>query len=183
MQTDKLLIQQRLDKLKKLKEEGINPYPYEFKQTNHSKEILDKYKKLKHESKDKVSIAGRVMTLRPMGKVAFGHLQDEQDQIQFYIREDEVGKENYKLLKLLDLGDFLGINGTIFRTQKGEISVKAKKLELLSKSLHPLPEKWHGLKDTEIKYRQRYLDMISNPEVIEVFNKRALIIEEVRSFL
>jgi len=185
MEMEEKLIQQRVDKLNSIKKLNVNPYPYTFKQTHHAEEILTKYEKLKKEehTKDKVSIAGRIMTLRPMGKAAFGHLQDESGKIQFYIREDEVGKENYELFKLLDLGDIIGLQGTIFRTKMGEISIKVNKLDLLTKSLHPLPEKWHGLKDTEIRYRKRYLDLIANQDVIEVFKKRALVVDEIRSFL
>ena len=185
MEPENKLIQQRLEKLNKIKELGINPYPYEFNQKQHADEILAEYSKLKKEeqTKNKVSIAGRIVTLRPMGKAAFAHLQDESGKIQFYIREDAIGKKQFELFKLLDIGDIIGIIGTVFRTKMGEISIKVKSLELLTKSLHPLPEKWHGLKDTEIRYRQRYLDLISNQEVIEVFKKRSAIIDEVRAYL
>ena len=176
---------QRIEKLERINSMGINPYPYKYEQKNHASEILEKYQKLKNEEKTKneVNIAGRIMTLRQMGKASFGHLQDESGKIQFYIKEDEVGKKQYTLFENLDLGDIIGIGGTVFRTKKGEVSIWVKKIEILTKSLLPLPEKYHGLKDTEIKYRQRYLDMIMNPETIEVFKKKSLLIEEMRSFL
>lgn len=185
MNAHSLLVKQRLDKLENIKKLGFNPYPYSYDQTHHATEILTKYSKLKKEekTKDKVSLAGRIMTLRVMGKASFGHIQDQSGKIQFYIREDEVGKKLYELFKNLDLGDIIGIKGTIFRTKMGEVSVWIKDLQLLAKSLEPLPEKWHGLKDTEIRYRQRYLDLIVNTEVREVFIQKAKIIKAIREFL
>ncbi len=185
MDIENILVRQRLDKLETIKKLGFNPYPHSYSQTHHAQEILEKYSKLKKEekTKDKVSVAGRIMTLRAMGKASFGHLQDQSGKIQFYIREDEVGEKLYSLFKNLDLGDIIGIEGTIFRTKMGEITVWVKKLEILSKSLQPLPEKFHGLTDTEIRYRQRYLDLIVNPEVKETFIKRTKIIKLIRTFL
>lgn len=185
IQPEHRLIEERKKKLETIRSMGINPYPYTFDQKHHSDEILLKYSKIKAEEKtnDKVSIAGRITSLRQMGKASFGHIQDSAGKIQFYIKEDEVGNENYRLFKLLDMGDIVGIKGTVFKTKTGEVSVWVKNIELLSKSLHPMPEKWHGLKDPEIRYRQRYLDLISNYEVAEVFKKRAIIIDEMRSFL
>ncbi|MEK6835255.1 MAG: lysine--tRNA ligase [Nanoarchaeota archaeon] len=185
MQPEEQLIKQRIDKLEKIKKLGINPYPYKFEAKNFSNEILDKYSKLKNEqkTKDKVSIAGRVITLRPMGKIAFGHLQDYHGKIQFFINEKEISKKEFELLNLLDLGDIIGINGTIFRTKAGEITVFVNKLELLTKSLRPLPDKWHGLKDIEERYRRRYVDLIANPEVKEIFIKKFKIINSIRETL
>ncbi len=179
------LIEERLKKLEEIKKLGINPYPYKFDQKNHTKEILEKYEKLNREekTKDEVSIAGRIMTIREMGKASFAHIQDITGKIQIYIREDEIGKENYSLLKKLDLGDLVGIKGLIFRTKMGEVSIWVKELSILAKSLRPLPEKFHGLKDTEIRYRKRYVDLIVNPEVKEVFIKRAKIYKAIREFL
>lgn len=185
MSTEDRLIQQRLKKLEEIRTLKINPYPYKFEQKNHTKEILEKYKNLGKEEKteDMVSIAGRIMSLREMGKASFGHIQDMSGKIQFYIREDEAGKKAYELFKKLDLGDMIGINGTVFRTKTGEISIRVKELVILAKSLRPLPEKFHGLKDTEIRYRKRYVDIIVNPEVKEVFTKRAKIYKTIREFL
>src|SRR3989344_8542938 len=135
---------QRIEKLERINSMGINPYPYKYEQKNHASEIPEKYQKLKNEEKTKneVNIAGRIMTLRQMGKASFGHLQDESGKIQFYIKEDEVGKKQYTLFENLDLGDIIGIGGTVFRTKKGEVSIWVKKIEILTKSLLPLPEKY-----------------------------------------
>src|SRR3989344_5991537 len=185
MEAENQLIAQRLEKLKALYEKGINPYPYKFEQKNHAIEILEKFKKLKKEERtqSKVSIAGRIMTFRPMGKAGFAHIQDDSGQIQIYVREDKIGKDNYEVFRKLDLGDIIGVNGKIFRTKMGEITVEAGKIELLCKALRPLPEKWHGLKDVEARYRQRYLDLIVNPEVKRTFVLRGLIIKNMREFL
>ena len=185
MQPEEQLIQERIKKLDEIRKLGINPYPYKFEAKNFSNEILEKYKKLKNEgkTKDKVSLAGRIMTLRPMGKIAFGHLQDNKGKVQFFINEKELGKKEFELFNLLDLGDIIGINGTIFRTKAGEITIFANKLELLTKSLRPLPDKWHGLKDVEERYRKRYVDLIVNPEVKQIFVKKFKIINSIREIL
>ncbi len=183
--TEDHLKSQRIQKLKNLLDQGINPYPYSFDQKNHASQILEEFKQLKSEEKTKkeVAIAGRVMTLRGMGKASFAHIQDGSGKIQIYVKEEEIGKEVYKLFSKLDLGDIIGVKGTVFRTQKGEISIWVKSLELLCKSIRSLPEKWHGLKDTEIRYRDRSMDLIVNPEVKEVFIKRTKIIDSIRNFL
>lgn len=185
MEAENQLIEQRLQKLKALYEKGINPYPYKFEQKHHAAEILEKFKKLKKEehTQSKVAIAGRIMTFRPMGKAGFLHLLDDSGRVQVYVREDKLGKENYEIIRKLDLGDIIGVHGKIFRTKMGEITVEAGKIELLCKSLRPLPEKWHGLKDIEARYRQRYLDLIVNPEVKKTFVLRGLIIKHMREFL
>ena len=185
MEEEKQLIKQRIQKLNNLKNKGVNPYPYSFDQKDHAIDILTKFKKLKKDQKTKanVSIAGRIMTLRILGKAGFGHIQDGSGKIQIYAREDVLGKENYKIFSKSDLGDIIGVKGNIFCTKKGEISVWVKKFELLSKSIRPLPEKWHGLKDTEIRYRKRYLDLIMNPEVKEIFVKRASVMNFIREYL
>ncbi len=179
------LIKERVDKLRALRELGIDPYPYSFSKTHHAKEILEKYDRLKAEetTDDKVSVAGRIMTLRNMGKATFMHVQDASGQIQLYIRKDDVGKDAYKLLKKLDLGDMLGADGRVFKTRTGETSVYVDKFDLLCKSLRPLPEKYHGLQDKETRYRKRYLDTITNPDVKDVFVKRARIYRAIREFL
>lgn len=176
---------QRKQKLRNLLERGIEPYPYSFKKKNNADEVLDKYKKLKKEgkTKDKVGIAGRIIALRVMGKAGFAHIQDQTGKIQIYVREDEIGKEDYKTFSKSDLGDIIGIEGTVFRTKLGEISIWVKKFKLLCKSLVPLPAKWHGLKDKELRYRRRELDILTNPQVMEVFRKRSEVIKAVREFL
>jgi len=184
MKEENPFMKQRLEKLRYLVDKGINPYPYEFDKKNEAKEILEKFSKLKKEesSSSKLSIAGRVMNLRIMGKSSFAHLQDQTGRIQIYAQQNNL-KNNYDLFKKLDLGDIIGVNGTIFKTKTGEITVLVKKFEILCKNLSPLPEKWHGLKDIEARYRQRYLDIIVNPEVKDVFIKRGLIIKNIREFL
>jgi len=185
MSTEEQLIQQRIEKLNQIKALGINPYPYKFNKKSSASEILERYKKLKeHEqTKDNVSMAGRIMTIRLMGKASFLHIQDETGKIQVYLRQEDIGEKNYELFRKFDMGDIIGIEGNVFKTKAGELSVWAKKIELLCKSIRPLPEKWHGLKDIEIRYRKRYLDLIANPEVKEVFIKRARIINFIREFL
>ena len=185
MNPEEQLIQQRIEKIRQIREMGINPYPYKFNQKNHSSEILEKFRGLKsHEqTKEKVSMAGRIMTIRLMGKASFLHLQDETGKIQVYLRQDDIGEKSYNLFKKFDIGDIMGVEGLVFKTKAGEISIWAKKIELLSKSIRPLPEKWHGLKDTEIRYRKRYLDLISNPGVKETFILRSKIINSIRNFL
>ncbi|MFH1589233.1 MAG: lysine--tRNA ligase [archaeon] len=179
------LILERERKLKEIRALGINPYPYKYNQTHHSDELQTKYKKLKSEqkTKDSVSVAGRIMILRRMGKATFADVQDEKGKIQLYFNQDLLGKPKYKFLKKLDAGDFIGVKGTIFKTRMGEVTVQVKNYELLSKSIRPLPEKFHGIKDAELKYRKRYLDLIMNPETKDLFRKRAKIIKLVRAFL
>ena len=185
MQPEEQLIKERIKKLNELRKVGVNPYPYKFNVKNYSSEILEKYKKLGKEGKAKenVSVAGRIITLRPMGKITFGHLQDYTGRIQFFINESEIGKKDYEILKLLDLGDIIGVNGNIFRTKAGEITIFVKKVELLSKSLRPLPDKWHGLKDIEERYRKRYVDLIVNPEIKQIFIKKFKIINSIKDTL
>jgi len=185
MQPEEHLLKQRIEKLEKIKKLGINPYPYRFDVKDFSQDILDKYSKLKSEekTKDKVQLAGRVITLRPMGKIAFGHLQDYKGKIQFFINEKELSKKEFDLFNLLDLGDIIGITGIVFKTKAGETTVLVSKLELLAKSLRPLPDKWHGLQDIEERYRKRYVDLIANPQVKEVFVKKFKIINSVRETL
>ncbi len=185
MSEDNQLIAQRKEKLLALKKAGINPYPSTFNKKDYSLDLLQQYKNLKKEEKTnkKATIAGRIMTLRIMGKAGFAHVQDAKGQIQIYARENDLGKDAYHIFSKLDLGDIIGITGTVFRTKKGEISIWVKDLNLLAKSLRPLPEKWHGLKDTEIRYRQRYVDLMVNPQVKETFLKRSQIISAMREFL
>lgn len=170
----------RLEKLQELKDMNINPFGTRFDRDTNAHAILNDFDN--YEGKN-VKIAGRIMSKRRHGKAGFANLQDLSGTIQLYLRQNDLGEEKYELFKKLDIGDILGIEGEVFRTQKGEISVHVRDLTYLAKSLNPLPEKWHGLKDVELRYRQRYVDLIVNPEVKEVFMKRSQIIKEIRSYL
>lgn len=171
----------RIEKLNKLKADGKDPYIItKYDVTTLAKDIRGNYDEL--EGKD-VSIAGRMMTRRIMGKASFADIRDTSDRMQIYVRIDEIGKELFDEFKTWDLGDIVGVTGYVFKTKTGEISVHAKSIKLLSKSLLPLPEKWHGLKDKEERYRKRYLDLIANPEVKDTFVKRSMILREIRSYL
>jgi len=175
------LLQIRRDKLSKLKEEGKNPFEItKFNRTHTSKEVIEKYDEL--EGKD-VVIAGRIMAKRIMGKASFCHIQDGDGRIQSYVSINDLGEESYKQFKEDDIGDIIGIKGFVFKTRTGEISIHAKEVTLLSKSLRPLPEKFHGLKDTDLRYRQRYVDLIVNPEVKNVFLTRVKILKEIKKIL
>ena len=171
MEEEHRLIQERQRKLKEIRDAGINPYPYRYDPTHTANAILEEFKKIKkgEKSRKAVSAAGRIMQLRRMGRASFCHVLDSTGKIQLYFNEEETGKEGYRLLKKLDLGDIIGAEGKVFRTKTGEITVYVKKFQLLAKSIRPLPEKFHGLKDVELRYRQRYVDLIMNPEVREVF--------------
>ena len=175
------LLQIRRDKLSKLKAEGKDPFEItKFNRTHTSKQIIENYDEL--EGKD-VSIAGRIMAKRIMGKASFCHIQDGEGKIQSYVSINELGEESYKQFKEDDIGDIIGITGFVFKTRTGEVSIHAKEVTLLSKSLRPLPEKYHGLKDTDLRYRQRYVDLIVNPEVKDTFLKRIQILQEVKNIL
>ena len=175
------LIQVRKEKLKALIEAGKNPYEItEFNRSHVTTEIFDNYEEL--EGKE-VAIAGRIMGKRIMGKASFAHVQDPYGKIQLYVSVNDLGEESYKAFKEDDIGDIVGVRGFVFKTKTGEISIHAKEVTLLSKSLRPLPEKFHGLKDTDLRYRQRYVDLIINPEVKDTFIKRIQILKEIRSFL
>ena len=175
------LMKVRKEKLDKLKQEGKDPFKItKFNRTHTSNEIKDNYDEL--EGKD-VTIAGRIMAKRIMGKASFCHIQDSTGKIQSYVSINDLGEESYKAFKEDDIGDIIGITGFVFKTRTGEISIHAKELTLLSKSLRPLPEKFHGLKDTDLRYRQRYVDLIVNPEVKDTFVKRTEIIKEIRKIL
>jgi lysyl-tRNA synthetase class 2 len=176
------LLQYRREKLKALREKNINPYPYFFKRTHTSNEILDNFEKLEADGTE-VIVCGRVISLRSHGKSLFFHILDGKGKIQVYVKSDIVGEEKYKLFEFFDIGDFIGIKGKVFKTKTGEKSIRAEEFQLLSKSLHPLPEKWHGLQDKELRYRQRYLDLISNPEVKDTFILRTRILVAIRKFL
>ncbi len=171
----------RREKLAELVAAGKNPFEIvTYDQTHHTQEIKDNYEAL--EGQD-VSIAGRLMQKRVMGKASFGNVQDLQGNIQVYVTRDDLGEEAYKEFKKLDIGDIVGVKGFVFTTQKGEKSIHAKEVTLLSKSLQILPEKFHGLTNTDLRYRQRYVDLIMNPESRDVFVKRSKIISAIRSYL
>ena len=171
----------RIEKLNDLKANGKNPYEItKFDFTHKAQQIRDNFDEL--EEKD-VMIAGRITSWRDMGKANFIDIRDDSGRIQVYVRIDDIGEDNFKEFKKWDLGDIVGVSGFVFKTRRGEISVHAKSIKLLSKSLLPLPEKWHGLKDKEERYRKRYLDLIANPEIKDTFVKRSMILREIRSFL
>ena len=175
------ILQIRRDKLSALQEEGKDPFQITtYARTAYADQIVEKFDEMEGRT---VSIAGRIMSKRGMGKASFIDLRDSSGRVQSYVRQDHVGPEVYADFKKWDIGDIIGIEGEVFRTQKGEISVKADKAVLLSKSLLPLPEKWHGLKDTELRYRQRYVDLIVNPDVKDTFVKRSRIVSAIRSVL
>ena len=171
----------RRDKLKELIDEGNNPYEImKYDRSAMSCDILDNFEK--YEDKE-VSVAGRLMSKRVMGKASFCHIADRDGLIQGYVARDIIGEEPYKKFKKMDIGDIVGVKGTVFKTKTGETSIHVTEMTLLSKSLQPLPEKWHGLKDTDLRYRQRYVDLIVNPDVKKTFMLRSLINKEIRAFL
>ena len=175
------LAQIRRDKLAELQRSGKDPFAIvRYEQTHHSAEILSAFDALEGQT---VSVAGRMMSKRVMGKASFIHIKDLQGQIQCYVTRDDLGEEAYAAFKKLDIGDIVGVSGFVFKTKMGEVTIHARELTLLSKSLLPLPEKFHGLSDTDLRYRQRYVDLIMNDDVRETFVKRSRILHEIRSFL
>lgn len=185
------LIIQRRQKLDKLREMGVNPYPYNFNRSHTAHQIKDNFKKLEEKA---VSVCGRLMSNRLMGKAGFFHIEDSGGRLQIYIKKDVVGEKTFQLYKILDIGDFVGVHGKVFKTRTGEITVLAEKLEILSKSLRPLPivkEKiedgkkviFDPFSDKELRYRQRYVDLVVNPEVRDIFVKRSKIFTSMRNFL
>ncbi len=171
------LMQVRREKLAELKAKGIDPFGQRYIRTNLAREVTSDFEK--YEGRE-ISVAGRIMAKRVMGKASFAHIQDSSGKLQIYVRLNDVGKEVYDLFLKLDIGDFIGVRGKVFKTKMGEVTVSAEKVTVLSKSLRPLPEKWHGLKDVELRYRQRYVDLIVNPEVRETFVLRSKIIAHIR---
>ena len=179
-------VQVRRQKLADLQAAGNDPFTLtKFPQDAYSADLKEEYKDLPNEtdSGKQVALAGRMMSKRVMGKASFAHLRDDKGDIQLYVRRDELGEEAYAAFKKLDVGDIIGVKGEVFRTKTGELSVRATELTLLAKSLRPLPEKFHGLTDTEMRYRQRYVDLIANPEVKDTFVKRSQILKEIRAYL
>lgn len=180
----------RREKMIQAREQGIDPFGGKFPRTHLANELHDKYANYSKEEleeqeseENQVTIAGRVMTKRGKGKVGFAHIQDVSGQIQLYVRQDEIGEEVYELYKSIDLGDIIGVTGVMFKTKVGELSIKVTDFQLLSKALRPLPEKYHGLKDIEQRYRQRYLDLITNAESKDTFVMRSKMIQEMRNYL
>lgn len=174
------LLQIRHDKLSELRKENIDPYGGRYTRTHLSAEILADFPALDGRE---VSLAGRILARRGHGKATFCDLQDRAGSIQIYVRRNDVGADRYEIFKKIDLGDIIGVEGTVFKTRMGEISIHVAKFTLLSKSLRPLPEKWHGLRDVELRYRRRYLDLIVNPEIRDVFITRSRIVAAIRRFL
>ncbi len=174
-------MEERLKKLEKLKELGINPYPYKYDRTHTFREIRDAFESLS-QGEERIRICGRIMTIRGHGKTLFATLSDETGHMQVYLRQDRLG-DKFELFQHFDVGDHMGAEGSIFKTKTGETTVLVDDYVLLSKSLRSLPEKWHGLRDIEIRYRKRYLDLIANTEVRDVFKKRTKIISLMRQFL
>ena len=175
------LLQIRRDKLKALQDAGQDPFrKVRYDQQFYSTDIISNYESFEDKT---VSVAGRMMSKRIMGKASFAHILDYKGDIQIYVKRDDIGEESYAQFKTFDIGDIIGVVGRVFKTRTGEISIHAEKVELLSKSLRPLPEKFHGLKDPELRYRQRFVDLIVNPEVRDTFVKRSIIISEMRSWL
>jgi lysyl-tRNA synthetase class 2 len=172
----------RIEKMEAMRKAGANPYPYRFQVTHAVADLVANEAALV-EAGSEVAVAGRVMALRGHGKTSFAHLEDATGRMQLYIKKDEVGEEAFTLFELIDLGDLIGVRGALFRTRTGELTIRVTSFEVLTKSLRPLPEKWHGLTDKEIRYRQRYVDLVVNPEVREVFRRRSLLVETMRQFL
>jgi lysyl-tRNA synthetase class 2 len=170
----------RREKTLKLLNLGVNPYGEKYAVTHHAAEVISRFDALEGRL---IALSGRLMTIRSHGKASFANLQDESGRIQIYLRQDEVGEESYGIFELLDIGDLLGVSGEVFRTRRGEVTVAVRKWSLLAKALRPLPEKWHGLTNVDLRYRQRYLDLIVNPEVRQVFILRSKITQAIRDYL
>ena len=179
------LMRQRKEKLNEIREAGIDPYPHQYAPTHTTSAIHKEFEDVDETPDDthRVTIAGRIMTKRDHGKSSFAHLQDSTGQIQIYVRRDDVGADSYRIYRRFDVGDIIGASGIVFRTRTSELTILVDAVELLSKSIRPLPEKWHGLQDKQTRYRQRYADLIMNPEVKEVFVKRTQIVQAIRDML
>jgi lysyl-tRNA synthetase class 2 len=179
--------QVRREKLAQLREQGIDPFGHRYERTHYTKDILEQFDNLSKEELDpqqiEVKVAGRLMTKRSQGKAGFAHMQDLHGQIQIYVRKDQVGEAAFTLFNEADIGDVMGFQGVLFKTNKGETTVKVHQLQFLTKALRPLPDKYHGLKDVELRYRKRYVDLMINPEVRETFISRSRIIQTMRQYL
>ncbi len=186
MGREELIIQERIKKLHEIRAAGVNPYPNKYPKTHNSEELIKKYNALKNGSvtKDKSKICGRVMSVRDFGKIAFAVIQDDSGKIQVTFQKDETPEKTRTMFsKWIDVGDFIGVEGTIIRTERGELSILAKNLEILTKSILPLPEKYHGLKDDEGRLRKRYLDILTDPEVKQIFIRKSKFWNTMRQFL
>lgn len=170
----------RLDKLEALRQQGVEPYADRYQRTHLAQVILEQFSELEGQE---VKVAGRMMSKRDQGKVIFTHIQDFSGKIQIYIRKDDVGEDWFEMISKFDVGDIVGVEGTVFRTKRGEISIHAHEVKILSKAMRPLPEKFHGLTNVEMRYRQRYLDLMMNPDVKDVFVMRSKIIRAMREYL
>ena len=187
MEEESQLVLQRMKKMEDLRKDGVDPFANTFKVTHVAQEIFSEFQEKNGEELERIadefSLAGRIMSIRSFGRAVFVHIQDRTGKIQAYIRKDMIGNDSFRIIKKIDIGDFIGIVGTVFRTKTDELTIMVKKVTLLTKSLRPLPEKWHGLEDVETRYRQRYLDLIVNPHVKNIFYKRTHIIRLLREFL
>jgi lysyl-tRNA synthetase, class II len=179
------LVLERVKKIEELKASGVNPFPYKYNPTHHASQIKEKHKNMApaEHTDDSVSVAGRIILFRRMGKICFITLLDQTGTIQLFFGKDTIGEQSFEVLKKLDMGDIIGVKGVVFTTKTGEITIEAKEFTLLCKSIMPLPEKYHGLSDKELRYRQRYIDLIVNPLIREVFLKRSKMISAIREFL
>jgi len=184
---DENIYKMRLEKLKQIEALGQQAYPTKYDFTHTLPQILSEYSGKTGEQLEaarvQVRVAGRIMAIRLMGKAGFAHLQQDGQRLQIYVKKDAVGEKGFELYRLLDLGDHIGVSGYLYRTRTGELSVHVENITFLSKDLLPLPEKWHGLTDVELRYRQRYVDLVMNPEVREVFLKRGKLVQSMRKFL
>jgi len=184
---DENIYELRREKLKRIEALGQRTYPTKYEFTHTIPQVLAEYSEKTTEQLENprinVRVAGRIMAIRLMGKAGFAHLQQEGQRLQIYVKKDAVGEKGFELYKLLDLGDHIGVTGYLFRTRTGELTVHVEEITFLSKDLLPLPEKWHGLTDVELRYRQRYVDLVMNPEVREVFLKRSKLVQSMRRFM
>jgi lysyl-tRNA synthetase class 2 len=180
------LIQQRVRKLESLQKEGINPFPNNFRVTHTARDIYEAFGSKSDEElkwvEEIFSLAGRIVAIRDFGKASFLQIQDRKGRVQVYLRKDIIGGQTFQLFKTFDIGDFVGVEGKVFRTKTGELTLQVQRIQLLTKSLRPLPEKWHGLTDVEARYRHRYLDLIANPRAREIFLARIQAIQRIREF-
>jgi lysyl-tRNA synthetase class 2 len=187
MSEESQVLRQRRQKANELRQAGVELYPNDFVVKDRLAAIKDRYRDTSDETLAKeeriIVCAGRIMSMRSFGRATFMHIKDGSGQLQVYVKRDVIGKEDYNLFKKVDIGDFVGAEGTVFRTHTGELTLLAQEVRILSKSLRPLPEKWHGLRDVEIRYRQRYLDLMVNDSVREVFVKRSQIIQQIQNFM
>jgi lysyl-tRNA synthetase class 2 len=186
-QSESRILTARKEKVKQILEQGVNPYPNDYKRQNSCEDVRTNMEGMTPEqivsSEKRYVLSGRIMAVRDFGKAAFIQLEDSSGRIQVFIKKDVLGEEGYALYKMWDVGDIVGVSGTPFVTRTGELTIQADKIVLLTKAIRPLPEKWHGLKDIEIRYRQRYVDLIANPEVREVFRQRTALIRHMREHL